>query len=312
MDEGRMRRRYGLEDLAPRSFARPVATVGVFDGMHRGHRHLIEHLRAMADRLHGEAVVVTFDTHPRAVIEGVAPRSILSLEHRLVLLERLGVDQTVVLPFDDDTRQMTYERFTSEVLVERLGVVGLLFGYNGRFGHDGAGTAERLWPLGEALGFVVEEAPPISLDGQPISSSRIRDAIESGELRAASEMLGRAPAIYGRVVRGDGRGRALGFPTANVDPEGEILPPRGVYQVVARVRGERYAAVANIGVRPTFAAQGGARPTVLEVHVPGLETDLYGERIEVELVRKLRDERTFPDQEALIRQIREDVASLGP
>jgi riboflavin kinase/FMN adenylyltransferase len=304
-----MRTLRGLSALAPTGFRRPVATIGMFDGMHRGHSHVVEHLRAFAEELEGESVVITFDTHPRAVIEGAAPRRILSLAHRLLLLERLGVDATVVLPFDAALRQMTYERFTQEVLVGALRVVGLLFGYNGNFGLDGLGTARTLAPLAEAHGFLVREAPPIALRGAPISSSRIRDGIQAGDLAAVAEMLGRPPALYGVVIPGDGRGKTLGFPTANVDPEGEILPPRGVYQVVATIRGERYAAVANLGTRPTFDGDGAP---LLEVHVPGVSFDFYGERIEVELVRKLREERTFPSREALIRQIREDVASLGP
>ena len=305
-----MRRYEGPASLEPALFRAPVATVGVFDGMHRGHRHLIEHLISFGSRVGGEAVVITFDTHPRAVLEGRAPRRILSLPHRLLLLERLGVDAAVVLPFDESIRTMTYEAFARDVLVGGLGIQGLLLGYNGKLGHGGAGTIETLTPLGHQLGFLVEEAPPIGVRGETISASRIRDAIERGDLATAEEMLGRAPALYGRVVRGDGRGRTLGFPTANVDPEGEILPPRGVYQVVATIRGQHYAAVANIGVRPTFAGAEPDRP-LLEVHVPGIDFAFYGERIEVELVRKLRDEKAFPSRDALIRQIREDVASLG-
>lgn len=311
MSDADMRRQFGHEDLDPAGFRRPVATVGVFDGLHRGHRHLVEHLTAMADRLDGEPVVVTFDTHPRAILEGAAPRSILSLPHRLLLLERLGVAATVVLPFDDAMRRRTYEQFTREILVDGLGIHGLLFGYNGRIGHGGEGTVERLRPLGTELGFVVEEAPPIALQGRPISSSRIRDAIENGDLQGAAEMLGRPVAVYGKVVPGDARGRTIGFPTANVDPEGEILPPRGVYQVVTTLRGERYGAVANIGVRPTFEDATSVPEPLLEVHVPGIDFDFYGERIEVEMVRKIRDEKRFASREALIRQIREDVASVA-
>ncbi|MFV1958391.1 MAG: riboflavin biosynthesis protein RibF [Planctomycetota bacterium] len=306
-----MRRLAGFEGLAPSAFHRPVVTVGVFDGMHRGHRHLVETLIAMAARLDGESVVLTFDTHPRAVIEGAAPRRLLSLPHRLLLLERLGVEAAVVLPFDARMRSTGYVRFTREILVDRIGIRGLLFGYNGRIGCGGEGTAEAMAPLGRALGFVVEEAPAIALDGEPISASRIRDALERGDLQAAEAMLGRPPALYGRVVRGDGRGRTLGFPTANVDPEGEILPPSGVYQVVIVLRGQRYAAIANIGVRPTFEQAPPPPIPVLEVHVPGLDFDFYDDLVEVVLVRRLRDERTFPSREALIRQIRADVASLG-
>jgi riboflavin kinase/FMN adenylyltransferase len=306
-----MRRLLAGAELNPSSFHRPVVTVGVFDGMHRGHRHLIEHLAAMAQRLGGESVVVTFETHPRAVIAGAAPRSILSLPHRLLLLERLGVQTAIILPFDDAMRRRGYDEFTRDILVEGIGMVGLLFGYNGKIGHGGEGSAARLEPLGDELGFVVEEAPPIALHGVPISSSRIRDAIESGDLKAADEMLGRPAAVYGRVVRGDGRGRTIGFPTANVDPDGEILPPRGVYQVVATLEGERYTAVANIGVRPTFEAPGSVSEPVLEVHIPGIEEEFYGRFLEVEIVRKLREERSFPTREALIQQIRADVDSLG-
>jgi riboflavin kinase/FMN adenylyltransferase len=307
-----MRRYEGHGDLAPERFRRPVATIGVFDGLHRGHAHVLEHLRAFAGRVDGEAVVVTFETHPMAVIRGAPPRHILSTEHRLVLLERLGVDAAVLLPFDEETRRTPYDVFTRRVLVGRLGVRGLLFGYNSNFGRDGEGTPASLAPLAAEHGFEVVEAPPIQHEGRPISSSRIRDAIEHGDFGAASAMLGRPHTLFGTVVHGDGRGRELGFPTANVDLGGEITPPSGVYQVVAEVRGQRYAAVANLGTRPTFAREGdGPAVPVLEVHVPGVAFDFYGEPVEVEFVRKIRDERAFPSKDALLAQIRADVASLG-
>jgi len=305
-----VRRFEGLEGLAPDRFRGPAVTIGVFDGLHRGHRHVITHLRTFADRLGGEAVVLTFDQHPMAVLTGAPPRRILSTAHRLLLLDRMGVDATVVLPFDEATRRQGYQEFTREVLVARLGIRGLLFGYNSNFGHGGEGTVARLRPLGRTLGFEVEEAPAVQRLGRPISSTRIREAIEAGRLEEAAEMLGRPVGLYGRVVRGDGRGRALGFPTANVDLEGETTPPPGVYQVVATLAGERRVAVANLGVRPTFGASPGAVP-VLEVHVPGLDREFYGERLEVEFVRRLRDERRFASREDLVDQIRRDVASLG-
>jgi riboflavin kinase / FMN adenylyltransferase len=303
----------GLDGLSPERFRRPVVTVGVFDGLHRGHRHVLEHLKGFARRLAGESVVLTFGTHPLAVIAGAPPRQILSVPHRLKLLERLGLDAAVVLPFDERTRRMPFERFVADVLVARLGIAGLLFGYNANFGVGGLGTATTVAPLAARHGFVLEEAPAIALGERPISSSRIRDAIEQGALAEAAEMLGRPVSLYGLVVRGDGRGKELGFPTANVDLEGEIHPPTGVYAVVAELRGRRYPAVANLGVRPTFHSPGtssaaGAAP-VLEVHVPGLSDDLYGERLELELVRRLRDERRFPSREALVAQIRADVAA---
>ncbi len=303
----------GRDGLTPSAFRKPVVTIGMFDGIHRGHRHVLEHLRSFADGLDGEAVVVTFDTHPMAVIADAPPRRILSDRHRMLLMERLGVDAMVLLPFDEPTRNTTYDDFVREILVDGIGIEGLLFGYNSNFGFEGKGTPNSVAPLAAAHGFQVVEAPAISLHGRPISSSRIRNAIEDGELAVAAEMLGRPPALYGVVVKGDGRGRTLGFPTANVDLEGELMPPSGVYQVIADVRGQRYAAVANIGVRPTFDPDGNAGPStpVLEVHIPNLDFEFYDERIEVELVRKIRDERKFPSKEALVAQIEEDVASLG-
>jgi riboflavin kinase/FMN adenylyltransferase len=238
------------------------------------------------------------------------PKPLLSLHHRLLWIERLGVDATVVLPFDEATRDIPYDRFVEDVLVKGLGIRGLLLGYNTNFGKGGLGTYESLKPLAAKHGFALFEAPPIAVRGRPISATRIREAIEAGDLAQAEELLGRPPALLGVVAKGDGRGRTLGFPTANVDLEGELLPPAGVYQVVATVRGQRYAAVANIGNRPTFPGAKPPRP-LLEVHVPGIDFDFYGETIEVELVRKIRDEAKFESREALAAQIRRDVASLG-
>jgi riboflavin kinase/FMN adenylyltransferase len=303
-----MRRVTGFDALAPAEFSRPYVSIGVFDGVHRGHRHVLEHLRAMADRGGGEAVVLTFDTHPRAVLEGAPPAPLLSLEHRLVLLDRLGVDATVLLPFDEATRDIPWERFVEDVLVRRIGARGLLFGWNTSFGRDGLGTYETVQPLAARLGLEVEKAPPIAVHGKPISATRIRSAIARGDLAEAEELLGRPHSLLGTVVRGDGRGRTLGFPTANVDLGTEQLPPAGVYQVVASVRGQRWAAVANVGTRPTF--ERGDRP-LLEVHVPGIAFEFYDETIEVELVRRIRDEVKFPSREALVAQIAKDVASLG-
>ena len=160
-------------------------------------------------------------------------------------------------------------------------------------------------------GFRLVEAPPIAVGGEPISSSRIRTALRSGDLAAAADMLGRPVALYGTVVPGDGRGRAIGFPTANIDLDGEMTPPVGVYQVVIALRGERRVAVANLGVRPTFGEVSASTEPVLEVHIPGVDFAFYGESVEVEFVRKIRDERRFESVEALIEQIRRDVAFLA-
>lgn len=299
----------GLDALAPRLFDSPAVTVGMFDGMHRGHEHVIQHLGVLADRLRGDAVVVTFDTHPMAVIRGEAPRQICSTSHRVALLGRAGVEHVVVLPFNNEIRHMPYETFVREVLIERIGMRGLLFGYNSNFGYRGEGNPATVGPLAARLGFEVLEAPAITLDGKPISSSRIRDAIQAGDLDEAEHMLGRPHTVSGLVVRGDGRGRQIGFPTANVDLEGVITPPSGVYQVIVVLRGQRRVAIANLGTRPTVDPD--RTQPVLEVFIPGIDFAFYGERLNVEFVRKIRDEKKFPSVTALVAQIEKDVASLG-
>lgn len=306
-----MRRFDGIEGLAPDQFRAPAVTIGMFDGLHRGHRHVLEHLRALADRTGGDAVVVTFATHPRAVLEGRAPGKLLSTEHRLLLMGRLGVDAVVLLPFDDALRQVTYTTFVDQVLVQGLGARALLLGFDSNFGHGGEGTIETVAPLATQHGFDLVEAPPIAVGGEPISSSRIREALRQGELAAAADMLGRPVALYGTVVPGDGRGRTIGFPTANIDLDGEMTPPPGVYHVIATLRGERRVAVANLGVRPTFTGSDTTAEPVLEVHIPSVDFAFYDERLEIEFVRKIRDEKRFDSVEALVEQIRRDVAFLG-
>ena len=180
------------------------------------------------------------------------------------------------------------------------------------FGRGGLGRSPPCAPRGARSASRCARRRRSRCAGSPISATRIRDAVERGDLAEASELLGRPHALFGTVVRGDGRGRTLGFPTANVDLGDELLPPPGVYQVVATLRGQRYAAVANLGVRPTFpGAMRRPGPACSRSTCPGLDFEFYGEPIEVELVRKIRDERRFPSREALIAQIREDVASLG-
>ena len=303
-----MRRYTGRDALTRDAFRRPAVTVGMFDGMHRGHRLVIEELQAMAAGWGGETVVVTFPVHPMAVITGAPPRRLQATEQRLERLARLGVDATVLLPFDEALRGMSYERFLTACLIGELGLRGLLFGYNSNFGHGGRGTYLTVAPLAEQHGFDLREAPPVLLDGRPISSTRIRDAIEAGALQHAADMLGRPVVLWGEVVPGEGRGRQLGFPTANVSLEAEVVPPHGVYEVILIDGAEHRRAAANWGKRPTVGEDG---TPVLEVHVPGWSGDLYGRRVGVELVRKLRDEMRFESVEALRAQIAKDVAQLG-
>lgn len=303
-----MRTIHGAGGLAPERFHRPVATIGVFDGVHRGHRVVLAKTREMAARIGGEVVVLTFHQHPRAVTQGRAPPLVTSLPHRLHLLAREGVDTTIVLHFDEELRSMEAERFVEDVLVRGIGVRGVVAGHDTHFGHNRRGDVEMLRRTLTPRGVPVESTDPVRLgDGTVVSSSAIRDAVARGDLALSERLLGRAPALYGTVVRGDGRGRTIGFPTANLDLDGELAPNRGVYGAAVEIDGRTWPAVVNVGGRPTFHVGG---PDVVEVHVIGWSDDLYGRVLDVFVLGRIRDERRFESVDALRTQIAADVATL--
>lgn len=299
----------GFPSLAPSKFRRPVATLGVFDGVHIGHRAVIDQTRDLARDLGGESVVVTFDVHPRRVLTGQAPRTLTSVPHRLVLFERLGVDHAVVLPFDETVRDLTASEFAERVFVAGMDAKGIVLGFDSRFGKGREGDIDFLRGWAADRDVVVRSAPPILFEGRPISSTVIRDAIERGEHDVAQAILGRPVAVYGKVVPGHGRGSEIGFATANLDIGGELTPPRGVYAAWARTEGRWRAALVNIGSRPTFEGEGA--PVSVEVHIPGVDRKLYGEELEVQFIRRLRGERKFPDAAALVAQIEKDRVALS-
>lgn len=312
-----MRVHRGLDQVSARDFQQPVATtVGVFDGVHRGHRALIDELVSWAHSHHGDAVVVTFDRHPREVLHGERPAALASLEHRLVLLERANVDAAVILPFDRSMASIEAEEFVRGVLVGKLGAKRVLLGANHRFGKDRKGDLALLRRLAPSLGFEVRgiELEVSAEKTATISSTAIRDAIKEGRLEDAERLLGRPVTVLGDVAKGEARGRQLGFPTANLDLHHEARPPRGVYACLVAVgekgrapdeNAPRRLAVANIGRRPTFHPEGGE--DMVEVHVLDLDEDLYGKTLEVAFLAKLRDEQKFSGAAALVEQIRKDI-----
>jgi len=296
--------------LAPDAFRAPVVAIGVFDGVHRGHRRVLARAKAIAKDVGGEVVVITFHVHPRAVTVGRAPPLVTSLPHRLLLLEREGVDATIVLHFDEALRETSAERFIDEILVGRIGVRALVLGHDSHFGKDRRGDFEFARARLAPRGVPVERVEAVRLDdGRVVSSSAIRDAVQRGDFAAGEELVGRPPALYGVVVKGDGRGRTLGFPTANLDLAGELRPTRGVYGASVEIDGRAHAAVVNIGGRPTFHPEGDAADTV-EAHVLGFSGDLYGRALEARLFGKIRDERRFAGAEELKAQIARDVATM--
>lgn len=294
--------------LSPGAFRSPVATIGVFDGVHVGHRHVLGLVRDRARLTRGESVVITFADHPDALLKGEAPPLLTPLPLRLKLFAGCGIDHAVVLPFDDAVRSLTAEQFVERVLVRGIGVKRVVLGYNSRFGKDAAGDFAALRALGAKFGFEAELAGPVLLRGAEVSSTALRRAIIEGRLSDAEAALGRPPSVYGRVARGAARGRLIGFPTANVEAASVVKPPRGVYAGRVDVAGVAYPALVNIGTRPTFANGGGL---LVEAHLVGFAGDLYGREIDVEILARVRDERRFSGPDELRAQIERDrVACL--
>ncbi|HVY62740.1 MAG TPA: riboflavin biosynthesis protein RibF [Planctomycetota bacterium] len=302
-----MRIHRNLDALEPSHFRAPAVTLGVFDGVHEGHRTILGALAEAAARTGGEKVVVTFDRHPRALLTGDAPPTITSLEHRLVLFERAGIDAAVVLRFDARLAAMTAEEFLRDVLVGRIGARAIVLGADSHFGKDRVGSIAFLEERRERYGYELVSVPLLqaaAAGAEVVSSTAIRRAVREGRLADAARMLGRPPSLLGRVERGDARGRTIGFPTANLALHQELAPPRGVYVARVEVDLVRYRALVNIGVRPTFKT--GELRELVEVHLLGFEGSLYGRVLEVELVRRLRDERRFASVDDLVAQLRRD------
>ena len=294
-----------LDDLELR-LPGSVVTVGVFDGLHLGHQAILDRLRAAGQRRQLPTVCVTFSVHPRAVLQGKGPEQILSLEHRLELLEARGVDHAVVVEFGEDFATVEAEAFVEELLVRRLGVAELVVGHDTAVGRGRRGDADFLGKAGTRYGFAVVALGEVRVDGQIVSSTAVRDAITSGDLVHARRLLGRPVSLLGTVVHGDGRGSGIGFPTANVEVNSEAFPPLGVYAVTARCRHGDLPAVMNYGLRPTFHQA--ETHAVFEVHVlDRTELELYDERMEVLLHEGLRREQRFADVGALTAQIRKDI-----
>ncbi len=287
---------------------REAACVGVgnFDGVHLGHQALARVVSERARTLQGEALALTFDPHPAQVLRpAAAPPALLTLEQKARLLAEAGLGSLAVLPFDRELAALDPAAFARLVLRDALGARSVAVGENFRFGRARAGDVETLKRLGVELGFEVLALRPVLVGGLPVSSTRVREALARGAVDEAAGLLGRPYFVEGEVVPGDARGRALGFPTANLEPLNELLPRHGVYAARCGWGGEgaRRPAVVNLGRRPTF----GGREVRAEAHVLDFDGDLYGRRVQIDFVARLRDERRFDGVEALREQIGRDV-----
>jgi riboflavin kinase/FMN adenylyltransferase len=294
----------GLPPAPPEPPPSAVA-LGVFDGVHVGHRAILGLAVTRARAGDMRSVACTFDPHPIEVLQpGRAPLLITTLEERLALIEGCGLDEAVVLPFTRDLASMEPEAFVKDVLVARLGARDVVVGFNHRFGRGARGDAGLLATLGERLGFRTHVAEPLLVDGVAVSSTEIRGALQRGELGVATRLLGRAYTLSGPITPGAGRGRTLGFPTANVAPMRPVLVAPGVYACMAELAGRKERAVVNVGIRPTF----GETALAVEAYLLDFTGDIYGQTMTLSFMSRIREERRFPSVEALRTQIEADAA----
>jgi len=301
-----MQRWRGFE-AAPGGWGRSVVTIGVFDGVHRGHQEIIGHTVKRARELGLQSVVVTFDPHPSEVVRpGSHPPVLTEPARKAELMEQLGVDVLCAIPFTLEFSRLSAEAFVHDVLVAHLHAAVVVVGENFRFGHRAAGDVPLLRRLGRTFGMAVEDAPLVEGDDTVFSSTYIRSCVDAGDVTAAARALGRPHRVEGVVIRGDRRGRELGFPTANLltGPYAAV-PADGVYAAwLVRGRGERLPAAVSIGTNPTFSG----RERRVEAFVLDFDGDLYGERLALDFVAHLREQRIYTGIDPLVAQIQDDVA----
>lgn len=306
-----MRHYRSLGDL-PLGGPRRAVAIGTFDGVHIGHQAIVSRAIELARERGLPAMVLTFEPNPIAVLRPELRTTVLTpIGLKAQLIARLGVDELLVLPFTRAFARVRAERFAERLVSAPIGAEALVVGDNFRFGHGGAGTVEMLRHLWRGQSLRVESPPMVaSPDGKPVSSTRIRRLVATGQVEAVTPLLGRPHTLEGVVVRGDGRGRTMGMPTANVrPPEHAAVPGRGVYAARVTRAGGRYAAAANVGYSPTYTAGQSRPPLRVEAHMlDHPDVDLYGESVRVEFLGRLRDEERYDSTEAMMEQIARDIA----
>ena len=292
------------DDPRPSRWVHPVLALGNFDGVHRGHRKILDRLHRVASERGATSVVMTFDPHPpRVVRPDKAPPLLMTKSQKLEAIAQAGVQGAAIVRFTRELSQWDPETFVRTVLVDWLHVSEVWVGANFLFGHDRSGNFSMLRDLGGRYGFKAEKIDPVRYKDFVVSSTRVRRLVSEGRMDEAGALLGHEYVLDGTVMRGDQRGRTLGFPTANLCTDNELLPPHGVYATTARVGEAVYASITNIGTRPTVDQSG---RTVIETHIFDLDTDLYGATIRVGFVQRLRDERAFESLDLLRAQIDSD------
>ena len=296
-----------IHSLSELSLSKTHLTIGVFDGVHRGHQEIIRALTKGAKENNASSLVISFYPHPAAVLGKRTDVKYLTLpEEKAELLAQMDVDILLTHPFDSQIAALSAEAFMAEIQA-RVKIEKLLIGYDFALGKNRQGNAEHLALLGDEAGYAVQIFDPLQAADLAISSSRVRDALVAGRVRDAHQLLGHPHALCGSVIRGDGRGRKINVPTANIEVNVEkIIPANGVYACWASTRGERYRAVTNIGIRPTFTPD--KEEANIEVHILDFDKDIYGEELKLDFISRLRDEKKFNSVDELLEQIHTDIA----
>ncbi len=292
----------------PLSFETVIA-IGSFDGIHLGHRALFEEAKSLSIILNAEPLIVTFDPHPRSVLFPEANFKLLTtLEEKFYLLSELGVKNIALIPFTRSLSELSADLFVQEYIVDNLRAKGVVVGFNFRFGKGRQGDVEYLKELSKKYNFTFKAVPPVILDGIVISSSVIRSLIEKAQIETANKLLGRPYFLIGKVVKGRGRGKHLGYPTANIEVSSlKLLPPAGVYAVWVLINGKRFKGALNIGKRPTFEE----KEISIEVHIFNFDKDIYGETLKIEFIKHIREEKKFSSIEELKAQIEKDCQLIN-
>ncbi|MDF1535379.1 MAG: riboflavin biosynthesis protein RibF [bacterium] len=289
-----------------------VAAVGNFDGVHLGHQEVFATAVARAGAFGLPAVLLTFASHPLTIVNpGAAPAPLMTVDDRLGIARQTGFEAAIVLDFDQELASMSPEEFAARMLVERIGIRELVAGKGWRFGRGRSGDMEWLSGFGQGAGLTVRGVGPVMIEGRPVSSTWVRESLARGDVGEVARLLGRPHFVRGTVIRGEGRGRDLGFPTVNLDCHGVLVPAHGVYAGGYRVGEASGPAALSVGPAPTFEGGhgivGSGPRAALEGHLIGLDRDLYGQTLTIAFFRRLRDQRPFPDVDTLSRQIALDV-----
>src|SRR6266851_5229533 len=292
-----------LEALRPHPF--PVVALGNFDGVHVGHQAILKAAIERAHAEHGSAFALTFDPLPaKVLLPERAPRLILAPEDKAELLRRSGIDGVIVVKFTLELSRLSPRAFVQEYLLGRIGAKAVVVGHSVSFGNKRAGNATVMVELGREFGFDTTVVGPIKVGGIEVSSTKVREMIREADLRSAAKLLGRYHFIHGTVIHGRERGRTIGFPTANIESETECIPPDGVYATRVVLDDGAYGSITNIGMRPTFSEK--ARS--IEAHIFSFDRDIYGQRVKLDLIERIRPERKFDSAEALKNQIALDLS----